>query len=130
LSPSPGLAALPALLEASHRAGLVVEQDLRLPATPLPGALDVFAYRVVQEALTNATRYADGRARLEVRTGPGTLRISCVNAIGSAPVPGGGLGLQGMRERVGLLGGTLNTQNGDGSFRLEVEIPLAAEQGG
>ncbi len=78
--------------------------------------------------MTNALRYADGPVKLEVAARPDRLRISCANPTGRGrPAAGSGLGLQGMAERVALLGGTLNRTDDDGRFAVEVDIPLARE---
>ena len=74
---------------------------------PLPGGVDVSAYRVVQEALTNALKYAAGPVRLDVAAPDGELRIRCCNTVNGTAAAGAGLGLQGMAERVALLGGSL-----------------------
>ncbi len=129
LRPAPGLADVPALVESFRAGGLDVEADLGLPAVPLAGGVDVSAYRVIQELLTNALKYSDGAVRIGVESRPDLLRISCTNQIGkSRVVNGAGLGLQGMAERVGLLGGTLHRRPGpDGLFVVDVDIPLARE---
>jgi len=128
LRPAPGVADVPELVRSFRDSGLVVETELELPESPLPGGVDVSAYRVVQEALTNAPTYADGPVRLRVRAGPERLRISCANPVGAVRANGAGLGLQGMSERVALLGGTLHSgaTPGDG-FVVDVDIPLAGE---
>ena len=108
----PGLAALPDLLDqaaaAGLRAELVVEGDRR----PLPAGLDLTAYRIVQEALTNVRRHAGARnASVGLRYGPTALSVEVTD---DGPgltggVPGGvGHGIAGMRERVALYGGTLH----------------------
>jgi signal transduction histidine kinase len=129
LRPAPGLADVPALVESFRESGLEVEAALALPPVPLSGGVDVSAYRVVQELLTNALKYADGPVRLGVDSAPDRLRISCANPVGtSRVVPGSGLGLQGMAERVGLLGGTLDRgRSADDRFVVDVDIPLARE---
>ncbi len=108
--------------------GLPVEARLDLPDRGLPSGVDVSAYRVVQELLTNALRYADGPVRLVISAGPDRLRISCANPVGRGrAVAGSGLGLQGMTERVTLLGGTLDRTDDGDRFAVEVDIPLARE---
>ena len=116
-------------MESYRESGLKVEADLPQLAAPLPGGVDVSAYRVVQELLTNALRYADGPVWLGVESTPDRLRISCANAVRSTRiVRGSGLGLQGMAERVGQLGGTLDrSQSADDRFVVDVEIPLDRE---
>ena len=129
LRPAPGLADVPTLVETFRENGLRVEADLALPAAPLSGGVDVSAYRVVQELLTNALKHAGGPVRLGIESAPDRLRIYCENPIGAArTVPGSGLGLQGMAERVGLLGGTLDQRrSADDRFVVDVEIPLTRE---
>jgi signal transduction histidine kinase len=129
LRPTPGLADVPALVESFRESGLTVEADIAQLAAPLPGGVDVSAYRVVQELLTNV-KYADGPVWLGVDSKPDRLRISCANAVGSSQiVRGSGLGLQGMAERVGQLGGTLDrSRTADDRFVVDVGIPLDREQ--
>ncbi len=94
-------------------------------SVPFPaGGVDVSAYRVVQEALTNALKHAAGPVRLSVDAADHELRISCSNAVGPGGANGSGLGLQGMAERVGVLGGTLRHGAQGDRFELEVTIPL------
>ena len=126
LSPAPGLADLPRLVAELRAGGLEVEATLDLPSEPVPGGIDVSAYRVVQEALTNALRHGAGEARLDVRANGGQVRISCSNRLGERRSGGSGLGLQGMAERVDLLGGTLRHAASAGRFELEVVLPVAA----
>ena len=80
----------------------------RLPPTPLPGGVDVSAYRIVQEALTNALKHADGAARLTVddRGGRAADPVRQPRSAGHA-APARDSGWPGMAERVALLGGTL-----------------------
>ena len=130
LRPAPGLADVPDLVESFREGGLTVEADIALPAAPLSGGVDVSAYRVVQELLTNALKYADSPVWLGVESKPDRLRISCANAVGSSRITSGsGLGLQGMAERVGYLGGTLDrSRSADDRFIVDVDIPLDREQ--
>jgi signal transduction histidine kinase len=129
LRPAPGLADVPALVETFRDSGLDVDAELVLPTAPLASGVDVSAYRVVQELLTNALKYAEGSVRLRVEAAPDQLRISCANPVGtSRAAPGAGLGLQGMAERVGLLGGTLDRARGaDDRFVVDVDIPLTRQ---
>ena len=126
LQPAPGVSDLPALVEEFRAAGLEVDARLDLPDDPLPGGVDVSAYRVVQEALTNALKHADGAARLTVETEAGALRIRCANRVGPGSGTGSGLGLAGMSERVALLGGTLDQGRTGDRFEIEAVIPLPA----
>lgn len=125
LEPAPGLADLPALVEGFRTGGLAVDASLALPDRPVPGGVDVSAYRVVQEALTNALKYAAGPVRLCVGAQDGELRISCSNRVGPGRAGGSGLGLQGMAERVRVLGGTLRHGAEGDRFEVDVVIPLA-----
>src|SRR4051794_11117178 len=124
LAPVPGLADLPALLETHRERGLRVELTGDAPTT-LPAAVDVSAYRVVGEALTNAERYAASPAvALELRVDRDTLVIRSANDTSGRTGAGSGLGLVGMAERVSLLGGTMTTSDEGGRFVLEVRLPV------
>ena len=128
LRPAPGLADVPDLVEGFRDSGLEVADELALPGETLPGGVDVSAYRVVQELLTNALKYGAGSARLVVVSESNRLRISCANPVSAAPGgSGSGLGLQGIAERVGMLGGTLDRGGSNGQFVVEVDIPLAED---
>ncbi len=125
LAPVPGLADVPALVEEHRRGGLRVELAGQAVATDLPAAVDVSAYRVVAEALTNAERYAADRAvELELRADRDQLLIRAANASGGGSGAGSGLGLVGVAERVALLGGTMTTTDEGGRFVLEVRLPV------
>jgi signal transduction histidine kinase len=127
LTPPPGLADVPALVGSLRQSGLEVEAELRLPSEPLAAGVDVSAYRVVQEALTNALKYGDGRARLRVVAEPNRLHITCSNPLGGSRQSGSGLGLQGMAERISLLGGTLTSGSADGAFVVDGDIPIVRD---
>lgn len=128
LHPAPGLAEVPALVGSFRAGGLAVQAHLDLPDRDLAGSLNVTAYRVVQEMLTNALRYAEGPVDLEVSAGLGGVRISCANSCRRDQATGGsGLGLQGMAERVRLLGGSLVTGHAAGRFTVEVDLPVSPE---
>jgi signal transduction histidine kinase len=111
----PGVAQLPGLVAGLHESGLEVAVSVDGQARPLPATVDVSAYRIVQEALTNTLKHADATSadvRLHYR--PGALELEVVDdghgsAPSAAPSPssGGGLGLIGMRERAALHGGRL-----------------------
>jgi signal transduction histidine kinase len=97
---------------------------------PLPAGVDLAAYRVVQEALTNTVKYAPGaHVQINVDYGPESLRVEVADtgATSVAPdVPGNGRGLIGLRERLALYGGTL--QSGirpTGGYRVSATIPVA-----
>jgi signal transduction histidine kinase len=126
LEPAPGLAQVPELVDRFRLDGLRVDLEIDEPLPVLPAGLDVSAYRIVQEALTNALRYAaDGNVRLAVRSDPAAVSIRAANAVQDARSEGSGLGLLGMRERVAVLGGTLTHGLGaDGRFELEATLPV------
>ena len=130
---SPGLARLPALADRARAAGLAVELHVspELPALPL--GLDLIAYRVVQEALTNAIKHA-GRARASVSVSVQCservleLEVSDEGSGGAiADTTGAGHGLVGMRERLALYDGELEAgPTPAGGFRVRARIPLDA----
>jgi signal transduction histidine kinase len=130
LAPSPGLADLPELIERVRATGLAVTvREESLPSY-LPTDLQLCTFRVVQEALTNVVRHAGAsRATVSIAAGPGELRVVVADdgsaAVGRTVVPGGGL--VGMRERVGLLGGTTSvTSRPDGGLEVRAALPLPA----
>ena len=127
LAPQPRLADLDELLGEARTAGLQVKASVALGADPLPAGLDLTAYRIVQEALTNVRRHARAHGvDVDVRREPGALRIAVVDDgqgdAGGEP----GHGLVGMRERAALYGGTLSAGSGaDGrGFRVDARFPL------
>lgn len=128
LAPTPGLSAVPELVERFRRDGLAVEATIDIPLGDLPAALDVSAYRLVQEALTNALRYApDRRVELHVAAAPSRLTIRTSNLAATGPGVGTGLGLLGLGERVALLGGTLtHGLTPTGRFELAAELPIGS----
>ena len=130
--PLPGLDGLPDLVAAARLAGARVDQDLRVRADP-PPAVGAAAYRIVQEALTNAVRHAGPRPAVHLRLydEPGALRVS-VTDDGTGPAPGGtpGFGLVGMRERARSVGGTLDAgPRPDGGFEVTAALPLTMGEG-
>ena len=129
LEPAPGLGDLGALLERVRSAGLLVEFHLDGDVRPLPRGLDLTAYRIVQESLTNVLKHA-GTARAEVRLryADGDLDIEVTDA-GRPPAraAGGGRGLVGMRERVAAYGGELVTgPRAGGGYAVRARLPLEA----
>ncbi|WP_327246831.1 sensor histidine kinase [Streptomyces sp. NBC_01320] len=136
--PAPGLAVLDELVETVRRAGLPVQVACVDRRPPLPAAVDLAAYRVIQEALTNVRKHAGPGAKAEVsvvRVG-GTAEVTVLdNGTGSpegagAGADGGGHGLLGMRERVTALGGALTAgPRYGGGFRVHAILPLKARTG-
>ena len=127
LAPQPGLDSLDTLLAAFGRAGLPVRLEVDGEASPLPRALDLSAYRIIQEGLTNALKHARAsQADVLIRYGPGELRIDVRDdGAGGATDDGLGHGLVGVRERVKIYGGEMHagTANG-GGFVLTTRLPL------
>ncbi|MEU2058882.1 sensor histidine kinase [Streptomyces sp. NPDC013455] len=128
--PAPGLSRLEELADTFRSAGLPVAVARADEGTDLPAAVDLAAYRIVQEALTNVRKHAGQGARAEVsvvRVGPGIEVTVLDDGPGgtAAPEAGGGHGLLGMRERVTALGGTLTTgPRYGGGFRVHAILPV------
>ncbi len=154
LAPQPGLAEVPSLVEQVGRAGLRVELVVEGAQEPLPAGVDLSAYRIVQEALTNAVKHAGpGRARVLVRYGEDDLQLQVHNEAADPPAAGSGVeppsaaagpfrpedsrvgdgqvrrsGLVGMRERVHLFGGELHAGPGpDGGFTVDARLPITGQ---
>ena len=128
VEPPTGLAALETLLERHRSAGLAVDARVAGRRRQLPPALDQAAYRILQEALTNAARYGAGEAELEVLYGPDRLELTVRNPLGADAfdgATGSGHGILGMRERAVLLEGTLEAGHLGRSFRVYASLPYA-----
>jgi signal transduction histidine kinase len=128
VEPPPGLAALDGLVKRHRASGLRVTTTISGDRRPLPAGVDRGAYRILQEALTNAARHGDGSAAVELAFGPGVLEVTVANPISSdrtARPSGGGHGVVGMRERAALLGGSLDVGARNGSFELHARLPFA-----
>jgi len=127
--PAPGLAQLAGLLDTIRRVGIDVTTTGDL-APSLPGSVDLTAYRVIREALTNVVRHAPGsKARLSIRREAAELDIEVENerppAGGHDARAGAGLGLAGMQERVQAVGGTVEAgPTASGGFAVNVRLPL------
>ncbi|MFE7095513.1 sensor histidine kinase [Streptomyces erythrochromogenes] len=137
-APQPGIGRLQQLVEATVRAGQPVELSLAAGAAQAaPPAVDLSAYRIVQEALANVVRHAPGApTRVSVTVDDDEVLVLVVNgpaardAVVEPDGPGTGHGLVGMRERVRLTGGTLDTGPlPDGGFRVAARLPLHAGDG-
>ena len=127
-APQPGLARLSELLDAMRASGLPVEAVVEGSPRPLPPGVDLSAYRIVQEALTNALRHAGGAsARVVVRYEPDALELEIADdgpGPPDDPEASGGHGLIGMRERVQLFGGELEAgPRPGGGFLLRARLP-------
>jgi signal transduction histidine kinase len=130
LAPQPGLDRLDALAEEVGRAGLPVRLHVDGDPVPLPRTLDVSAYRIVQEGLTNALRHARASAAdVTVRYLPGELEIEVRDdGRGAASSDGPGHGLVGVRERVKIYGGEMTAGAADGGgFVLAATLPLGGD---
>src|SRR5690606_24310836 len=109
-APTPSLARLEDLRQRMGDAGVAVDITVTGTPRPLPDALDLAGYRIVQEALTNVLRHSGAReASVTVAYDPDAVRLAVSNRIDGPPNPGGGLGIPGMRQRVTALGGELWT---------------------
>jgi signal transduction histidine kinase len=131
-APRPSLERLGALADQVRGAGVPVELHVEGDPAAVPAAIDLAAYRIVQEALTNVLKHAAGApTRVSVRCGPEALELSVVDAGGrtrrvNGHPPGGGHGLVGMRERAQLHGGRLEARpRPEGGFAVSATLPLA-----
>ncbi|MFD9078519.1 sensor histidine kinase [Streptomyces erythrochromogenes] len=127
-TPAPGLDRLPELVEQAAAAGLRVEVTAEGEALPLPPGVDLAAFRILQEALTNVMRHSGARtARILLGWRPRLLEL-CVDDDGPAAggaSDGSGSGLVGMRERAAALGGAVEAgSRPDGGFRVTATLPL------
>ncbi|MER6068621.1 histidine kinase [Streptomyces sp. NPDC001817] len=137
LAPQPGLDRIGPLVDRISFAGLPVEVRISGEPRPLPQGIDVTAYRIIQEALTNALRHGDGgKAEVTVRYADHALRVEVLNTgpsvlTGTAPAAprptagGTGRGLLGLRERVAVYGGDLDARRRlGGGYRVRARLPL------
>jgi len=131
LTPQPGLDGLDSLLEEVGRAGLPVRLHLDGDRFPLPRAIDLSAYRIIQEGLTNALKHARAsHADVTVHYGSNELQIEIRDdGRGTATTDGLGHGLVGMRERVKIYGGEMTTGTASGGgFILSTRLPMSGER--
>ncbi|MGP3772958.1 sensor histidine kinase [Streptomyces sp. SDT5-1] len=132
-APQPTLADLDRLVENVRDAGLSVTRTVTGAVRELPQGVELSAYRIVQEALSNALRHAPGsQAAVEVSYVLGGLGLRIVNGPSTGlvkPSPGAGHGITGMRERVSMLGGEM-TAGGtdDGGYEVTVFVPVDARR--
>ena len=128
LRPTPALSGLQDLIASFEGVGMDVHSSIDVPAGFAEPGIGVTAYRVVQEGLTNAHRYGDGTAVVEVRAYDGQFSVTLTNPVGESAREsdhGGGLGLVGMRERVESFGGRLTVGDEGGRFRVRAEFLVA-----
>jgi len=128
LAPSPGLDRLPGLIDRARAAGADVTLDITGAARPVPASLDLSAYRIVQEALTNVGKHAAGApASIVLDWGQDALAIEIRNPgadLERADANGSGHGLIGMRERARMLGGEFSAGPADGGgFLVRASLP-------
>ena len=131
LAPQPGLDNLDSLVEQVGRAGLPVRLQVEGEAVPLPRAVDLPAYRIVQEGLTNSLKHAKAsRADVTVRYGPEDVELEVRDdGVGTSRSDGLGHGLVGIQERVKIYGGEMSAGAGpDGGFVLNARLPLEGQR--
>jgi signal transduction histidine kinase len=131
VEPPAGLASLEGLVERHRAAGLDVTSSIHGSERPLPAAVDRGAYRIIQEALTNAARHGNGNARVQIAFGERELELFVENVLVPglpAGSEGGGHGLVGMRERAALLGGSLEAGPHEGRFEVRARLPIPEDQ--
>jgi signal transduction histidine kinase len=127
LAPQPGLDGLERLLDQVRASGLPVELSVEGERRPLPAGVDLSAYRIVQEALTNALKHAGkANAWVELRYDPDALQLEVANDGATALAGDGrGHGLHGMRQRAEVCGGTLDAgPRPGGGFRVRASLPV------
>ncbi len=128
LTPQPGLDDVPMLVEQMREAGLPVELDFDGERRELPVGIDLSAFRIIQEVLTNSLKHAgDAHATVRVSYRPDSLELEIADdGRGGTPrVSGGGHGLVGMRERVALCGGRFDAgRTASGGFVVRVVLPI------
>jgi signal transduction histidine kinase len=128
---APSIAAVPVLVAEASAAGQKVELSMPEPMPEPPAAVGRAAYRVVQEALTNAAKHAPGvqvGVSIAVEGEAIVVEVRNVRGPAAATVPGSGYGLLGMRERVSLAGGELETGWRDGMFTVRAVLPMKAAE--
>jgi signal transduction histidine kinase len=128
LAPQPSLVQIEKLVEHTREAGLPVELKIEGEAVELPAGIDLTAYRLVQEGLTNAMKHAQAqRAEVVIRYGDDDVEVSVTDdGLGGGDGDGGGHGLVGMRERVSVYGGELEAgPRPGGGFRLRARLPFS-----
>lgn len=131
IEPPPGVAALEGLLEQHRAAGMEVRTTITGERRPLSPGVDQGAYRILQEALTNAARHGDGSAQVQLAFGGSELELTVANPVsGDGPArTADGHGVIGMRERAVLLGGSLEVAARNGHFHVHARLPVAGHLG-
>lgn len=131
-SPNPGLAQLDGLLDQVRATGLAATLTVTGTPATMPPGLELTVYRVVQEALTNALKHADGLTRVSVAIahGPDLVTVDVHDNGTSRPKAGAlaGHGLAGMRERAAVYDGTVSAgPQPDGGWRVHVDLPVPTD---
>ena len=118
------IADVPALAARARVDGLVVDVEMPGDSDQVPGPVQAAVYRVVQESLTNVAKHSTaGRVSVRIEVGE-TARVTVSDDGRARGEPGRGLGLRGMRERAGLLGGTMEAGPGPSGYVVRAELPL------
>jgi signal transduction histidine kinase len=124
-APAPGLSGLTSLIDSFSASGLTVDVKANGVPDAIPPAVELVAYRLVQEGLTNAHKHGTGTATLDFTFEPGALRIDIANPCpGVASLAGAGHGLVGMHERAKAVGGTVRTHNDGDAWRVAARLPF------
>lgn len=127
LEPPPGLGEVAKLVAQARELGLAVELRVEGEPMPLPPGVDLTAYRLVQEGLTNARKHSNAsRTEVRLRYEGDAIEVEvCDNGKGAAAVNEGGQGLIGMRERVSIFGGEFEAgPRAEGGYRLRARLPV------
>ncbi|MCY0924963.1 histidine kinase [Streptomyces sp. H27-H1] len=132
-APQPTLASLDGLLANVREAGLIVDKTVTGAVREMPPGVELSAYRIIQEALSNTLRHAPGAAAgVEVSYVLGGLGLRIVNEVATTdvrPSPGAGQGVTGMRERVAMLEGEMTAgERASGGYEVAVFIPVPSRQ--
>ena len=128
LGPAPGLADIDRLAATARDAGVQVEVDWRGSREPLPADIDLSAFRIIQEAVTNVVRHAGtGQCQVAIDQQDGQLSIEVTDSGRGGSTAGTGYGITGMRERAALLGGDFSAgPRPGGGFRVAARLPVPA----
>jgi signal transduction histidine kinase len=128
LGPAPGLAGIDRLAAMTLETGVQVDVDWHGSQEPLPADIDLSAFRIIQEAVTNVVRHAGtSQCRVLIDQQDGQLSIEVTDSGRGSPVAGTGYGISGMRERAALLGGDFSAgPRPGGGFRVTARLPLPA----
>jgi signal transduction histidine kinase len=135
VQPGPSLTHLSELIAGTEAAGLPVRSSIELPPAALPATVDAAAYRIVQEALTNAIRHSSASAAdVQIRQ-DGSYLLVAVEDDGDSPIDPEALrdgnGLRGMTERATVIGGRFQAgPRPEGGFRVQARLPVTPDENG